>query len=157
MFFSQKKSGFTLIEVLLTITTIIIILLAATTAQISSEIFLKNIRADFEKHVEFDNAMDHIANNVRRSKYILGGLFPRTGGSTLLLNINNTVVSYSQSGDNVICSLESNPIARDARITFAVNGSVVDLRIVEDISDPEDMDKKPIPITITSSAYARDK
>lgn len=153
----KKQKSFTLIEVLLAITLIIFLYIAATTAQLSSEIFLKNIRADFEKHLELNNALDHIIKNVRRSR-VFGGFPNSPNPNLLLLRINGIGgnVIYSQSGDNVECNIESSPIiARDARVSFSVSGSLVTIQIVEDISDAGESDK--IPIILISRAYARDK
>lgn len=151
--FIENRKGFTLVEVMLAITIIIVIYLGATTAQISSEIFLKNIRADFEKHLELNNALDHIVKNVRRSR--ASGGFPRVSGGQLRLQIDGNWVNYSQSGDNIICNLETDPIARDARVSFSVAGSLVSIQITEDISDAGESDK--IPIFLNSQVYARDK
>ncbi|MCM8765434.1 MAG: prepilin-type N-terminal cleavage/methylation domain-containing protein [Candidatus Omnitrophica bacterium] len=151
-----RLSGFTLIEVILAITIIILIYIGATTAQISSEIFLKNIRTDFEKHLELNNAIDHIVKSVRRSKF--GGGFPRSPNpQTLLLRIDGIpgVVNYSQSGDNILCSFETNPIiAKDAQINFSVTGPLVKITIMEDLDSQE---KDKIPIFLSTQAYARDK
>ncbi|MCM8793902.1 MAG: prepilin-type N-terminal cleavage/methylation domain-containing protein [Candidatus Omnitrophica bacterium] len=155
MSLKDKKTGFTLVEVMLVIVIIILIYIGATTTQISSEIFLKNLRSDFEKHLELNNAIDHIVKNVRRSK--LSGGFPRSpNAQTLLLWIDGIpgIVSYSQSGDNLICSYETRPIAKDARISFSVSGSLVRIAIIEDL-DPGEQDK--IPVFLATNAYARDK
>jgi|GEM_PF-2912664 len=148
--------GFTLIEALLAISIIIFIFLSASALQVSSEIFLKHIRTNFEKQLELNNALDHIVRNIRRSRSF--GVFPfvSSDGRLLRLNINNIgIVTYSQSGDNIICNLESNPIAKDARVTFRRIGSLIKIEIVEDTSDPGEENK--VPIIVISSSYARDK
>jgi Tfp pilus assembly protein PilV len=149
MFPGEREKAFSLIEVLLAISIIIIIYLGATTAQISSEIFLKNIRADFEKHLELNNALDHIVKNVRRSESVAGA------GQSLTLRINGQAVVYSQSADTILYNSET--IARDAWVNFEVLGRLVSIRISEDITDPDDQKFKKIPITIISKAYARDQ
>lgn len=149
--FIENRKGFTLVEVMLAITIIIVIYLGATTAQISSEIFLKNIRADFERHLELNNALDDMIRDVRRgySLVLVGG--------NLRISIRNPTppppVLFIPKPSQIIISEKGKPkVIGNAQFELLPGGKGVKIMITEVTNDPD-----KIKIVLISRAYLRDK
>lgn len=146
----NKENGFTLVELLLGVTILIVIYIGATTAQISSEFFLKNIRADFEKHLELNNALDRIIKDVRSGQYNPPST-PIVQPAYLELSTRTGVIGYTQSGNNIVRLSET--IAENARVNFSPVGGRGVRVIVEEITS----DSQKIKIVLISTAFLRDK
>lgn len=153
---NTKQSGFSLIELMISITIGLIIIAAATTVYILIFTGSTNAIRSSRLNYDIDSLMQLMTNDIRRAGYWGGAVSgadpqdnPSSSGDKDLITPNSSCIlySYDVNGDGALDT--SNEL-----LGFRLSGSAVEIRLGGSLADPDNCnhsDNVWEPVTVTAN------